>query len=124
MRQRFGERLWDGIAGENVLVAAPDPVSVEQLRGGIGVRSQDGQMARLDEIVVAEPCVEFSRFALGFGHADRSNEHVTQALRFLRQGMRGFYATFAGEAVVLRRGDAVFALDFAVEVGENSPRRA
>jgi hypothetical protein len=112
MRERFGAHLDNGAAGENVLVQTPSTstISLEALQGGIAVRTRDSQLARLDNVLVAEPCVEFTRFALRFGDADRPGDEVTEGLRFLRGGMRGFYATFAGASVVVRPGDAVIAL--------------
>jgi hypothetical protein len=118
MRERFGEHLSSGIAGENVLVEAAAAVPAEALQGGVAVRTRDGRLVHLSSVVVAEPCVEFTRFALRFGNAEPSGGPVTDGLRFLRDGMRGFYASYAGESIVLRTGDEVFTLD------DSSPRRA
>ncbi len=111
MRGRFGDHIQTGIAGENVLVQSSARVATDKLQAGIAVRTQAGDLVRLQNVIVAEPCVEFTRFALRLGPEDRSGEAVTEGLRFLREGMRGFYATFAGTAAELRVGDAVFALD-------------
>src|SRR5262245_41699643 len=64
MRQRFGEHLPDGIAGENVLVETKDHVSEVDLANGLLIEASDGSTVILDQFVVAEPCVEFSRYAL------------------------------------------------------------
>jgi hypothetical protein len=110
IRERFGEQLWDGIAGENILVAFDRQVAPETLSNGVLIESQDG-LVRLENVIVAEPCVEFTRFALGLTLDQESKEDVTEGLRFLRRGTRGFYATYTGEPRVVRTGDKVFALE-------------
>jgi hypothetical protein len=66
-------------------------------------------MLRLDEVMAAEPCVEFSRFALHQPDDAPSDEAVAEALRFLQGGMRGFYAVYRGEPAVLRLGARLLA---------------
>jgi hypothetical protein len=104
MRDRFGAHLTDGIAGENVLVATDRPVHEMDVAQGLFVETSEGRMVHLEEAVVAEPCVEFSRFALRHAEKAPSNDAVAEALRFLRGGMRGFYAVYRGEPAVLRLG--------------------
>jgi hypothetical protein len=111
MRDRFGPQVTDGLAGENVLVTAEGRVDEARVAHGLGIRTRDGEMVRLTKVIAAEPCVEFTRYALQLATADKSNEQVTDGLRFLRVGTRGFYATYTGAEVVVRTGDAVFALD-------------
>jgi hypothetical protein len=110
MRQRFGPHLGDGIAGENVLVQTTSRIEPEQVQGGLAIETRDGQLALLESVVVAEPCVPFTRFCLRLRPADPSSPAVTDGLRWLREGMRGFYANYAGAdtaGVVLRIGDRV-----------------
>ena len=58
--------------------------------------------------LAAEPCVPFTRFCLRLGVTDRDTAHVKDCLQFLRKGMRGFYANYAGtSSVVLGLGDRV-----------------
>lgn len=111
MRARFGPHLSDGIAGENILI---DPgigggmFSEDDLSAGLIVRGADGQRAYLEAIMVAEPCTPFTRYALRHPPDAPSNRAVSEALTFLRAGMRGFYATYAGEPATLRLGDRVY----------------
>jgi hypothetical protein len=109
MRARFGEHLSDGIAGENVLVSCTEQMDPERLLAGLEVALQDGGRAHLERIIVAEPCIEFTRYALRLDPEQPGGEACTDGLRFLRHGMRGFYVTYAGDPVVLNRGDVVFA---------------
>jgi hypothetical protein len=128
MRQRFGERIVDGIAGENVLVRTEEEFFHEDLPAALIVETSTGP-AKLVGARVIEPCVEFSRYALELvgppGHdlptpvehyADgasagdapapgRPDPRVKETLVFLRRGLRGYCATYAGGPTVLRVGD-------------------
>ncbi len=117
MRGRFGEHLGDGVAGENVLVETVGQIDPEAVRGGLALGTRDGTLACLERVVVAEPCAEFTRFALQLGTGDRSGDSVTEGLRFLREGMRGFYATFTGAAGV---AGAVGSIGGAASAGVNA----
>jgi len=125
MRSRFGTHLTDGIAGENILVQfggmVGEPASVrslqaEDLRNGIVILAGDGTRVRLSNLRVAEPCVEFTRYALRYPPDSRSTPAVTEALDFLRAGMRGFYSIYSGPPVRLQVGDRVLL----TEAGEQA----
>lgn len=109
MRARFGPRMRDGVAGENLIVDCPRQLNLDELAGGLLIRSKaTGEELRLDSMSVAHPCRPFSLFALG-GEADA--EALKEALRFLDGGTRGFYAAAAsGTPFVARLGDEVFLL--------------
>jgi hypothetical protein len=108
MRHRFGPHLADGIAGENILIAAHRQFEVAELAGGVVVEGTGGRQLELWPIIVAAPCVEFSRYVLQFPNGARPDATVTEALRFLDAGMRGFYATYEGEPAVVEVGARVF----------------
>ena len=111
MRRRFGTHLVDGIAGENVLIATGLAgglaFSAGELDGAALVVETDGGPVRLERLSVAEPCVEFSRFALGDGAADAESHALKAALDFLRRGMRGYY-TVCQRSGVVELGDMVY----------------
>ncbi len=108
MRERFGQHLSDGIAGENILVAVDRPFQVEDLAGGVVVEDGEGKRLELRPVIVAAPCVEFARYALNFPDGVRPDATVTEAVRYLDAGMRGFYATYEGEPAVVEIGARVF----------------
>ena len=108
MRDRFGAHLGDGIAGENILIATPRRFEVAELAAGVVIGGESGARLALRPIVVAAPCVEFARYALRYPDEARPDATVTEALRFLDGGMRGFYAASSGEPRVIRVGDPVF----------------
>jgi hypothetical protein len=110
MRRRFGQHLVDGIAGENILIEADSPFSVEDLAAGVVVEGSGGRPLQLRPVIVAAPCVEFSRYALKFPDGARPDATVTEALRFLDAGMRGFYATYTGEPAVVEIGARVLLI--------------
>jgi hypothetical protein len=90
MRERFGTHLSDGIAGENILVETTKSWELAALKRGLVVVAADGSEVALTDISIAHPCVEFSRFALHDRAA--APQVVSEALRFLDDGQRGFYA--------------------------------
>lgn len=105
MRGRYGDHLSDGIAGENILVAIDRPVTLDELKNGVVIKSA-GQELPLGKLRIALPCSPFSKFA------SRSTEPeiVKGALQFLSEGIRGFYCAFEGvEPVTIAVGDEVFA---------------
>ena len=101
MQARFGDHLVDGIAGENILIATDRVFAEADFAAGIHIEAVDGALVRLDEVIGAEPCVEFSRYALRYPLDAPSDRAVTDALTFLREGTRGFYATYRGLPVTI-----------------------
>jgi hypothetical protein len=112
MRERFGDHLPDGIAGENILVALDPAAGVlteADVSGGLTIETAGGARVALEQVIVAAPCVEFSRYALQFPDDARPDRTVTEAVQFLDQGMRGYYAAYHGPAVTIAIGDRVYA---------------
>jgi hypothetical protein len=112
IRARYGDHLWDGCAGENILieVEAGRIFTLPDLGNRIAILSEaTGELIYLSDLQVAAPCVEFSRFAANFG-MPLPAEQQKAALQFLHEGRRGFYATFASETgqAIVQAGDRVF----------------
>lgn len=128
MRERFGEHLPDGVAGENLLVRTSARVELGRLGRGLLVQTRDGGCALLEQVVVAEPCVPFTRFCLRLGPAAAGGMAVTDGLRALRLGLRGFYANYANAVVaasVPGAADGTAGTGGAmVEPGSAGPRTA
>jgi hypothetical protein len=108
MRDRFGDHLTDGIAGENILVECDDVRQLESLGGSLVAETSAGQV-ELGAIEVAAPCVEFGKFCVAYPAERVADQTVTEALKFLHNGMRGFYLTVIGSGT-LRVGDAVYRI--------------
>ena len=108
MRERYGERMSIGCAGENILVEADRVFRLEDLGRSLAFRSAaTGTLLHVSEVTVADPCVEFSRFALGDARA--SPHEVKPVLQFLDAGTRGYVFTPAGD-LTLRAGDSLVTL--------------
>jgi hypothetical protein len=109
MRDRYGDHLTEGIAGENILIACERPYAPDLVSNGIVIGTGAG-MISLDAVEAAPPCAEFSKFALRYPHDRKADKAVTETIQFLHQGVRGFYATLRtsdGSAVV-SVGDLVY----------------
>ena len=107
MAQRYGDHLAVGVAGESVLLDTEHDLAAEDLAGELALRTADGDVPLADAMVAA-PCVEFCRFALGVPVGPVGDD-VKQALVDLDGGTRGFYVTPRSTAVV-RPGDLLVRL--------------
>ena len=74
---------------------------------GILVAGQDEVLPPVDEIIVATPCVEFSRYALDYPADQPPDRRVADTVAFLNNGVRGFYGAMR-ETATIRVGDRVF----------------
>jgi hypothetical protein len=108
MRAHFGEPFAFGCAAENIIVdGLASRVTLADVAAGIVIETDQGP-AKLTNVIVAVPCMPFSKFALRDREA--SPEAVTSALQFLNDGMRGFYCGFAGpKTATIRVGAQVFS---------------
>jgi MOSC domain-containing protein YiiM len=114
MRERFGDHLAYGTAGENIIIDYPDEIWLDDLGGQIGIENQDtGQLLVLGQIQVAAPCEEFSHFAAQSQDEKLPAGELKDILQFLGDGRRGFLLVLADgqEEGVVRPGDKVFAID-------------
>ncbi len=109
MRERFGDHLPDGIAGENILVASDRTLTETDVASGVVIATTAG-LVDLTAVIAAPPCVEFSRFCAGYGLGQPSDRRITETLQFLDEGTRGFYATLADDQgkPVIEIGDLVY----------------
>lgn len=111
MRERFGEHLVDGIAGESILVENAGLVSLADLTNGIVLTGTDERVIEIDTWDVAHPCAPFSKFCLRFLEGQKADRRVTETLQFLENGMRGFNGTYRADqpqGAIIRIGDTVY----------------
>jgi hypothetical protein len=71
------------------------------LPGELMIETPDGRRAPLVRVIVAAPCVEFSRWCLRFPDEARPDLRVTEAVQFLNDGLRGWYASYDGPPIRL-----------------------
>jgi hypothetical protein len=111
MRDRFGDHMVDGCAGENILIETDRSISLDDLSRGIAFQlgSSDNYLW-LDQIRVALPCVEFSRYSAKLPHAEKDTALIKETLQFLDNGMRGYYTTptNSDRALIVSVGDRVY----------------
>jgi hypothetical protein len=107
MRQRVGDHLLNGLAGENILVETDDTFTASDLPERLWIETVDGRLIELVGVQVAEPCVEFTKFSLQYLPAQKPDSQVSDTLDFLRRGMRGYYATYLGAPATVRLGDCL-----------------
>jgi hypothetical protein len=101
MRDEYGAHLAVGCAGENILVETePDRIwRLEDFASGLALRSRESSaLLRLQNVTVADPCVEFSRYSLR--DPDAPPQELKPVLQFLGEGTRGFVCTPEGEGEV------------------------
>lgn len=105
LRERYGSHVTDGIAGETILLDAPEGLAGGGLPGTAVVTTQDGPV-ELGGIRVAGPCVEFSRFCLGRPPSPVVDDTLKATLEDLDGGSRG-YRAIAGGPGTISVGDVV-----------------
>jgi len=111
MRDEFGAHMVVGVAGENIVIDHPHEVWPDDLGNALTIENQDtGEMARLEMVSFAAPCVEFSRFCARRQVEEISTPQLGEILRFLGNGRRGFLLVpdEALDVVTVRPGDRVF----------------
>lgn len=108
MRDRFGAHLVDAIAGENFLVAYNGVLQLADVERGLRIVGKDGRSLDFEQVSVAHPCVEFSRFCLA--DEDVPGRAIKETLQFLDGGLRGFYCYVTGGLPQeIRVGDLLLA---------------
>ena len=105
LRARYGDHLTEGIAGETILVDAPDGLAGLEMPSEITIITAHGAI-RLTQVRVADPCVEFARFCLQQEPSPVVHDAVRQALVDLDGGARGYRAA-AVDGGLVALGDEV-----------------
>jgi MOSC domain-containing protein YiiM len=101
MRQRYGEHLADGAAGENLLLdTGTARLTAQDLQGELVIETVGGTL-RLTDVMAAAPCLEFTQFCTRREPGD-DGEEVRAALDHLDRGTRGFYFRVHGTGTVTR----------------------
>ena len=99
LRERYGDHLVDGIAGETVLLDAPDGLAGRTLPKTVIVSTAAGPL-ELHAVRPADPCVEFGRFCLRQDVSPEVDDAVRKTLIDLDNGARGYRSIAAGEGTI------------------------
>lgn len=106
MQERFGAHMALGCAGENIIVDAPRRLEIGEVAAGLLILDASGrEKGRLLEVAVAHPCKPFTGFALR--NQAVAPDVFQESLRFLDDGLRGYYCTWVGEPAVIEVGDVL-----------------
>ncbi|AZI59265.1 hypothetical protein EH165_15085 [Nakamurella antarctica] len=107
LESAYGLQQADQAAGNTILIDAEEPLAFRDFSAGLIVRTEGGDLD-LDQVRVADPCVEFSRFCMGLRPDSVIDGPVLHTLSELDHGRRGYRGQVAGEGLIAV-GDRVFA---------------
>ncbi len=113
MRERFGEHMQDGTAGENIIIEYDQEVWLDDLGQQVAIENaKTGHQTRLDILRIATPCNEFSHFAANSQHQRLPADELKNTLHFLNHGRRGFLLALADSqaSATIQVGDRVVAI--------------
>ena len=112
IRDRFGDHMTTGIAGENITVEFEGQVSLDMIENGIVICGKNDDI-KIAPWVILNPCNPFTKFCLQIPGETKPDRTVTEALQFLMHGMRGFSAVYDDDMprAEIRLGDVVYAVD-------------
>ncbi len=108
LRQRYGDHVVDGIAGETILLDVPDGLAATTLPPTITVNTAGGPLV-LHGVREADPCVEFSRFCLRQEPSPVVGDDVRTTMVALDGGARGYRSSAADEGVIALGDTAAIA---------------
>lgn len=111
MRERFGDHMVDGSAGENIIIEYQNEVWLEDMGQQIAIESKDtGHRTLMDVLNFAPPCEEFSHFVAQSQHERLPKNELKSTLQFLNNGRRGFLLILSEgqEEATVQPGDRVF----------------
>jgi len=113
MRDRFGEHMVDGAAGENIIIEYDQEVWMDDLGEQIVIESaESGSKTGLDVLKFAAPCKEFSHYAARHQDKELPAAAFKDTLQFLNHGRRGFLLALRDEqkTAIVQAGDRVYAV--------------
>lgn len=111
MREKFGDHLYDGIAGENVIIEAEEPFTVDDIGRRVALENpQNGARIICSIEGVAAPCNEFSQFC---AQQTLHGADLKAVLEFLNSGRRGFFLSILQAAAypTIRAGDRIVLVE-------------
>ncbi len=113
MRERFGEHMVDGIAGENIIIEYDQEVWESDLGKRVAIENKkNGHKTFFDMESFAAPCKEFSLFTTKSQDKELPAAELKATLQFLNNGRRGFLLvmTKEQERATVQAGDKVFVV--------------
>lgn len=108
IRGRYGEHVYTGCGGDNLVFTAAGPITLADLQGELVLKTQEGGCGRVLPPTVATPCLSYSHYILNY--PSPTPTQLKETLQFLHHGQRGFYADWQGEPLRVRPGDRLLRL--------------
>lgn len=108
IRGRYGNHVWPGCGGDNIVFAAATPVTLAELQGELVLEGINGDCGRIIHVQIATPCMAYSRFVAN--QPDLHPAQLKETLQFLSQGQRGFYADWQGDPLRICPGNRLLAV--------------
>lgn len=111
MRERFGEHMDDGIAGENILIEVDDSENLPDIVDKtLIIRNSQGVDLQLTDVIAAPPCREFSVFC---AQRELHGVELNNTIEWLLHGRRGYYAELANpnNDYFVSAGDTIYIAD-------------
>lgn len=105
LRDRHGDHLTDGVAGETITLAGGPALRGRDLGAGLVVETRGGRVP-LMQVRPTTPCVEFAGYVLQRPRGAGVDTTVLAALETLEHGARGFVCAAADDATIVL-GDRV-----------------
>lgn len=110
MRAQYGDHLWNGVAGENIIVQSAGAFTPEDLQGRLVFENPDGStcLMRLNQAMA--PCNEFSHFVHQATERLDANTLKT-TLQDLDNGRRGYTLLLDGASTGVVQAGAILFLE-------------
>lgn len=113
MREKFGDHMVDGIAGENIIIEFDKEVWEDNLSKTMIIENhKTGHKMLMDFQCFAAPCSEFSHFATNSQDKKLPVAELKETLKFLNKGRRGFLLVLCKgqEPAIVSAGDLVYVV--------------
>lgn len=110
MRDRFGNHMVDGSAGENIIIENQQEIWLHDLGSQVVIESAEtGRSVYFDVVRFAAPCEEFSHFVADSQNERLPSKKLKETLQFLNNGRRGFLLALSDgqEPAIVQAGDMV-----------------
>jgi hypothetical protein len=90
MQERFGDHMYLGVAGENIIIETDELFGEDDVRGGVAFEAATGDTLIIDTIFAIPPCKPFAKYCLQTDDVESEQLLVRESLQFLLNGIRGF----------------------------------
>ncbi|MGB7338696.1 MAG: hypothetical protein WBC91_07385 [Phototrophicaceae bacterium] len=106
IQERFGDHMTVGDAGENIIIEADSDILNLDTNQRFFLKRDNNILVELSDVIPAPPCRPFSVYC---AKEDLQGRDLKEALQFLDNGTRGYYADVQLEDdIVIQAGDELW----------------